>query len=92
MNYSIFVAPPLFFDPCTAFSLFLQSGEWVTGGGGGMEARVVQITDEPIQILARPENISIFVPAEEVDELVAKTRRGSVEIAECPNRLGADVA
>ena len=50
----------------------------------GAEAHIVQIVDEPNQILALQtwDSIFVFVPAEEVGELVVEIRRGSVEIAE----------
>ena len=49
-----------------------------------MEAHTVQIVDEPNQTLALQtcSSISVFVPAEEVGELVVKMRRSSVKIAE----------
>ena len=49
-----------------------------------VKAHVVQVVDQPSQILALQtwSSIFVFVPAEEVDELVVELRRSSVEIAE----------
>ena len=49
----------------------------------GVEAHTVQVVDKPGQILASQvrSSISVFTPAEDVDKLVVKTRRSSVEIA-----------
>ena len=53
-------------------------------GRNGAEAHIVQIVDEPNQTLALQtcSSISVFVPTEEVGELVVKMRRSSVKIAE----------
>ena len=48
------------------------------------ETHAIQILDEPGQILSLQawNNILVFVPTEEVDELPVKLRRGSVEVVE----------
>ena len=45
-------------------------------GRNGMETHIVQIVDQPSQILALQtwDSILVFVPAEEVDELVVEMR------------------
>ena len=65
------------------------------GGEHGMgrnstEADFVQIVDEPSQILALQTRscILVFVPTEEVGELVVEIRRSSVEIAEFLQEVG----
>ena len=59
-------------------------------GKNGAEAHIVQIVDEPSQIFASQtwDSISVFVPAEEVDELAVKMRRSSVQISEFLQRIG----
>ena len=56
----------------------------------GVEAHIVQIVDEPSQILAFQtcSSILVFVPMEEVGELVVETRRSFVEIAELLQEIG----
>ena len=55
-----------------------------------METHIAQIVDKPNQVLALQtwSGILIFVPAEEVDELVVEMRRSSVEIAEFLQGIG----
>ena len=59
-------------------------------GGNLAEAHIVQMVDEPRQspALLAWNDISIFLPADEVDELVVKMRRCSVEIAERLQGIG----
>ena len=59
-------------------------------GSNGVYAHTVQVVDDPSQVLALQawDNISVFVPAKEVSELVAKMRRSSVETAECLQGTG----
>ena len=54
------------------------------------KAHIIQIVDKPSQTLASQtwDGILVFVPAEEVDELVVETRRTSVEIAEFLQGIG----
>ena len=56
----------------------------------GAETHIVQIVDEPNQIFALQtrSSISIFVPTEEVGELVVEIRRSSVEIVELLQEIG----
>ena len=63
-----------------------ERGTWKTE----VKTHVVQIVDQPSQIFALQtwDSILIFVPAEEVDKLVAETRRISVEIAEFLQSVG----
>ena len=65
------------------------NGERGTGENGG-EAHIVQIVDEPNQILASQnwDSIFVFVPAEEVDEPAVKMRRSSIQIAEFLQGIG----
>ena len=56
----------------------------------GAEAHIVQIVDEPGQILALQtwNSILVFFPTEEVGELVVEIRRSSVELAELLEEIG----
>ena len=65
------------------------SGERGTGKNE-VKACIVQIVDQPSQIFALQtwSSILVFVSAEEVDELVVKMRRSSVEIAEFLQGVG----
>ena len=56
----------------------------------GVETHIIQIVDEPGQILALQilSSIPIFVPTEEVGELVVEIRRSSVKIAELLQEIG----
>ena len=53
-------------------------------GRNSVEAHIVQIVDKPNQIFALQawSDISILIPAEKFDELVAKMRQSPFEIAE----------
>ena len=56
----------------------------------GARAHVVQIVDEPSQILALQtwSSVLVFVPTEEVGELVVEIRQSSVEITELLQEIG----
>ena len=57
------------------------SGERGTGKNE-VKAHIVQIVDQRSQVFApqTSDSTSVFLPAEEIDELVEETRRSSVEI------------
>ena len=54
------------------------------------ETHLIQIVDEPSQVLALQtrSSIFVFVPAEEVSELVVEIKRSSVELAELLQEIG----
>ena len=59
----------------------MLGAEW---GKNGLRTHVIQVLDEPYQILALQtcNNVSILVPAKEVAELFVKLGRSSVEVVE----------
>ena len=62
----------------------IYAGVEVRVQGDGLQTHTIKVLDEPHQILTLQiwNHVSVLIPAEDVDEVLAELWRGSIELAE----------